>query len=248
MTEYLTQALGRVDRECRIMSLGRESLPHALDLARRLPWPCHVTCIDRVGDGVSPADMPSPEPAITIARRSAEFDRLLIEPRRYDLVVAHTAFHAVSAFERLFDQIAGGLGARGLFHLIDVTGKNRTLIWEENERFANAALSALPAAITGGARLSARPAADPAKASRLEDILPLLHDRFSIDVERLHGTFMRFVCEHPVLAGRFDRHDPAALAALDFLIDCDEAAARNNVLRPLEIWGFYRAKPTSEWS
>jgi hypothetical protein len=163
-----------------------------------------------------------------------------IEPRRYDLIVAHASLHQVTDLEHLFEEVAGGLTDRGLFHIVEVIGRNRTLLWDENQRLANALLDALPPDMTRGMRLTAE--AEGLAGARQEDILPLFHETFSTAFEHTHGAFMRFICTNPVLGACFDGTDPARLAALEFLIACDEAAVRQGILRPLEIWGLYRAR------
>jgi hypothetical protein len=238
---YIHRTIGGADDELQILSLGNVSLRQTLDLASLLPAPYRVTCIDRdrmLFDQISDS---LDSMAIRLEFREAEFDRLLIEPRRYDLVVAHAALDPVVKIRRLFEQIAGSLSAQGLFHMVEVTGRNRRLLWEENRVFANAVLDVLPSAMTGGARLAAQSDSDLTTIPSSEDILPSLRDVFSIEFEKRHGTFMRFICAHPVLAESFDADTAATRAALAFLIDCDEAAMRSEVLQPFEIWGFYRA-------
>ena len=157
-----------------------------------------------------------------------------------DLIFAHAALHHIINLEYLFDQIVDGLSDNGVFHLVEVAGMNRKLIWDENEGFANALLSQMPDRITRKLRLDVRAGAEGMEGVRQEEILPLLHKRFRPIFEWRHGAFMRFICTHPDLGRYFDPADNEARRYLDFLIDCDESSVRRGVLKPLELWGVYQ--------
>lgn len=145
--------------------------------------------------------------------------------------------------EGLFDQIAGGLTSGGILHLVEVIGKNRRLLWEENERFANLILHALPNDLTGGAKLQAPSEEEGMEGVRQEEILPILRQRFEPIYEYAHGAFMRFVCTDERLGRHFNPEHEIGRRYLDLLIDIDRSAVRNGILRPLEIWGVYRLRP-----
>ncbi len=236
---YIERVFQDLGRPLRILSLGRG---HELDMVRRLRLPHHIVCTDPNAAMFAPAREAAARAAFSFEIREAELDFLHIEPRRYDLIVAHAALHPVVNLEHLLEQVAGGLSNRGLFHVTEVVGRNGTLLWDENQRLANTLLDALPPHMTRGLRLAVEAEAKGLEAMRQEDILPLLHDTFSTAFEHGHGAFMRFICTHPVLGACFDVKDPSALAALEFLIACDDAAVRHGILRPLEIWGLYRAR------
>ena len=82
---------------------------------------------------------------LPIEFHSMEIDALGLDRGRYDLVVARGVFHRVHHPERFFDEISAALAPGGLLQVDDMVGKNRKLIWDENEQFANALLAQLPA-------------------------------------------------------------------------------------------------------
>jgi hypothetical protein len=174
--------------------------------------------------------------------RSEDLNFITIEPGRYDLIFAHAAIHHVINLEHLFDQIIGGLSPTGIFQLTEVVGKNRKLIWDKNERYANALLELMPERLTHGIRLAVREDADGMEGIRQQDILPLLRKHFVPLFEHRHGAFMRFICTHPELGATFDPNDAEVRRCLEFLIASDDCAVRHRVLEPLEIWGVYKAR------
>jgi hypothetical protein len=142
--------------------------------------------------------------------------------------------------EHLFGQIVNGLSPTGILHVTEVSGKNRKLIWDRNERYANALLDLMPERLTRGVRLAVREDPDGMEGIRQEDIIPLLRNHFVALFEHRHGAFMRFICTHPQLGSTFDVTDEEARRCLDFLIASDNCAVRHGILTPLEIWGVYR--------
>jgi SAM-dependent methyltransferase len=239
---YIERVFQDLRRPLRILSLGSGDCGHELDLARRLRLPHHIVCTDPNAAIFAPAREAAARAGFNFEFREADLNFLHIEPRRYDLIFAHAVLHHVINLEHLFEQVAGGLSDRGLFQITEVIGENRKLLWDANQRLANTLLDALPSHMTRGMRLAVAAEAAGREGVRQEDILPLLHDSFSTVFEQRHGAFMRFICTHPVLGACFDVKDPSGLAALEFLIASDEAAVRHGILRPLEIWGLYRAR------
>ena len=233
------QGLGR---PIRILSLGSGYCGHELDMARALRLPSVVVCTD-INDALfAQASATATAEGLSFEFRTADLNFIEIEPGHYDVIFAHASLHHVINLERLFAGVAAGLTPEGVFHLVEVVGKNRTLIWDKNERFANALLDCLPESVTDGLRVDVPVDADGMEGVRQEDILPLLRDQFAPLYELRHGAFIRFVCTHPDLGRRFDPSMPARKRALTFLLDCDRSAVRNGVLEALEIWGVYVTK------
>jgi SAM-dependent methyltransferase len=241
--KYLDQISGSLGRPIRILSLGSGYCGHEIDWARKLNSPYIITCTD-IND--QPFNL-----AREIANREnlcLEFDIedlnfIQIKPGHFDAIFAHAALHHVINLEHLFAEIAAGLSPLGIFHLVEVVGMNRKLIWDDNEKFANALLDLIPDQITRKVRLNVPRATTGMEGIRQEEILPLLRKNFCPVFELRHGAFMRFVCTHPDLGRQFDPSDVAVKPFLDFLIDCDNSAVEHGVLRPLEIWGVYHATP-----
>jgi hypothetical protein len=86
--------------------------------------------------------------------------------------------HHVINLEHLLRQIAEGLADGGVFHLVEVVGMNRKLIWDENEDLANSLLATVPKSITRNLRLDVPIETDGMEGVRKQDILPLLDQRF----------------------------------------------------------------------
>jgi SAM-dependent methyltransferase len=176
----------------------------------------------------------------------ADLNFMAIEPQRYDLILAHAVVHHVINLEHLFEHVAAGLATGGLFHLVDVAGQNRKLIWDSSERLVNALLEAMPRDITHGLRVDAPYEAEGMEGIRQAEVIPQLRRHFSPLFEHRHGSFMRFIGTNLALSRCFDPGDARARRYLDFLIDVDDAAVRYGVLAPLEIWGIYRPRLAGE--
>src|SRR5262249_51443528 len=128
------------------------------------------------------------------------------------------------------------------FHIAEVIGKNRKLIWDENERYANALLDLLPETVTRGKRIAIPEDLGGMEGIRQQDILPLLRKDFAAVFEHRHGAFIRFICTHAELGLALDPDDSDSRQYLDFLIASDNCCVRYGILQPLEIWGVYVAK------
>lgn len=241
--DYLDRYFEKHSAPINILSLGSGHCGHELELARRLKGKIHVVCTDSNDKLFKQARTVAQEDGLSMDFRLEDLNSITIEPDRYQMIFAHAVLHQIINLKHLFETIALGLTHDGLFHLVDVVGGNRQLIWRENEAFANALLDRIPTRITGGIRLRFMSRDDGFEDSRQEGIIPELLNSFYPEYEYAHGAFMRFICTNSDLAPHFDPSDPEARRYLDFLIDCDVAAVKHNVLRPLEIWGVYKPRP-----
>jgi hypothetical protein len=158
------------------------------------------------------------------------------------MIFAHAVLHHVINLEMLFDQIAQGLNRGGILHLVEVIGQNRRLLWEENERFVNLLLDALPHEITEGSRVQVAYEHEGMEGVRQEEILSILRERFEPLYEYTHGSFMRYVCTDDRLGRYLNPDHKMGKRYLDLLIDIDRSTVRNGILRPLEVWGIYRPR------
>jgi SAM-dependent methyltransferase len=239
---FLKTRFQNLGRPIRILSLGSGYCGHELDMARAIGLPSVVVCTD-INDALfGQARAAAEAEGLNFEFRMADLNFIEIEPGTYDVIFAHASLHHVINLERLFAGVEAGLTPQGVFHLVEVVGKNRKLIWDVNERFANATLACLPDSITGGLRVDVPVDADGMEGVRQEDILPLLRERFFALYELRHGAFIRFVCTHPDLGRCFDPAVPDRRRALEFMFACDWAAVRNGILEALEIWGVYIPK------
>ena len=239
---YLDHTFGAAGGAIRILSLGSGYCGMELELAKGLASNYSITCTDVNEVLFEEAKRRAQQDNLSMVFRMEDLNFIRIPEQEFDLIVAHASLHHVINLEHLFDQIAKGLTPRGIFHLVEVTGMNRKLIWDENERFANALLDLVPARITRNLRLGITFETEGMEGVRQQEIPELLHQRFQPLFELRHGAFIRFICTHPELGKYFDPADDEARRYLDFLIDCDEVAVKRKVLRPLELWGVYRVK------
>ncbi len=242
LPDYLRQHFAAQTQPLEILSLGSGYCGHELDLARALKGFARVTCTDLNEALFAQAKAVAEAEGLSMEFHQTDLNFIAIEPGRYQMIFAHAVLHHVINLEYLFAEIARGLTPDGFLHLVEVVGENRRLIWQENEDFANRLLDTLPDDVTGGIRLAVLPEDSGMEGVRQADILPELGKIFETEYELTHGAFMRFICTHAELAGRFDPSDARKRRYLDFLIDCDDVAVRREVLRPLEIWGLYRPR------
>lgn len=239
---FLDQSFSDRQRPIRILSLGSGYCGQEIAIAERLKSESLTVCTDVNEELFDQAKKVAEQKGLRMEFRAADLNFIEIEPDTYDFIFAHAVLHHVINLERLFDQVMAGLTAGGLFHMVEVVGMNRKLIWDENEKFANALLASLPKSVTKGFRLAVPFEDHGMEGVRQEDIMPLLAERFEPIYEYGHGAFMRFICTDADIGPCFDPSNEHARNSLDFLIDCDAAAVRNRVLRPLEVWGLYRAR------
>jgi SAM-dependent methyltransferase len=245
LPSYLGRTFSDLGRPLRVLSLGSGYCGHEIALSEgllALGLEHRITCTDINEDIFQEAKRITAERGLSLDFAVEDLNFIRIEPRHYDLIFAHASLHHVINLEQLFEQMLGGLAEGGLFHFVEVVGKNRKLIWDENERLANLLLSAVPDEITQGVRLAVPEEADGMEGIRQEDLLALLREHFEPVVEHTHGAFMRFICTHHQLSQAFDPNDEERRRYLDFLIDADNSAVRRGILRPLEIWGVYKPR------
>ncbi len=239
---YLSQSLSHLDRPIEVLSLGSGYCGNELALARQFSCEYRIRCTDINEALFEKAKSVARDERLKIEFGVADINFLALERGRYDLIFAHAVIHHVINLEPLFDQLARGLAPGGVLHLVDVVGKNRKLIWDESERFANALLDLLPDRVTRGVRLAVPEEAEGMEGIRQQDIVPQLRQSFTPLFEHRHGAFMRFICTHPELGPTLDPRNEEGRRYLDFLIDCDDSAVRRGILAPLEIWGVYRPR------
>jgi SAM-dependent methyltransferase len=189
---YLCRSAADADRPLEILSLASGYCGNEIDLTRRMTRPYRLTCTELNDEIFQRARAVAKAESLAMAFETVDLNFIKIEPGRYDLIFANAAIHHVINLEYLFEQIVGGLSPTGFFHLV-VVGENRKLIWDENERYANALLDLIPDHITRGIRLAC-PDGVGMEGIRQEDILPLLRQHFASIFEYRHGAFMRAIC------------------------------------------------------
>jgi SAM-dependent methyltransferase len=239
---YAERQYASLDRPLRILSLGSGYCGHELAMAQRLQCAYEITCTDINETLFTEARNRAKAAGLNMRFQLEDLNFIRIAPGQYDMIFAHAVLHHVINLEVLFDQIARGLTKGGILHLVEVIGQNRRLLWEENERFVNLLLDALPDEITGGAKVQVSYEHEGMEGVRQEEILPILRDRFATLYEYTHGAFMRYVCTDERLGRYLNPEHRLGKRYLDLLIDVDRSTIRNGILRPLEIWGVYRPR------
>jgi SAM-dependent methyltransferase len=240
LAEYLCKTFPDLDRPLEILSLASGYCGHEIDIARQMTRPYKLTCTDLIEPIFERARAVAKTDNLAINFEAVDLNFITIEPQRYDLILANAAIHHVINLEHLFEQIKRGLSPMGILFLCEVVGKNRKLIWDENERYANALLDLIPERVTRGIRIAIPEDLGGMEGIRQVDILPLLREHFSAVFEYRHGAFIRFICTHGELGPVFDPQNSETRRYLDFLINSDNCCVRNGILRPLEIWGVYK--------
>ena len=241
ITGYLDSQCGDLNRPARILSLGSGHCGHELAMAQRLRCAYEITCTDINPELFIEARKRAQERSLSLRFEVEDLNFIRIAPGYYDLIFAHAVLHHVINLEILFDQIACGLTGGGILQLVEVIGKNKRLLWEENERFANVILAALPVKVTQGAKVQVTEE-EGMEGIRQEQILPILRERFDALYEYTHGAFMRYICTDERFGRYFNPEHELSRRYLDLLIDIDKSTVRNGILRPLEIWGVYRPR------
>jgi SAM-dependent methyltransferase len=236
---YLKCLHSKHNRTLKILSLGSGYCGHELNLAHKLNCPYEIICTDINETLFSEARKRAQASNLCLQFEVQDLNFIRIPSGQYDMIFAHAALHHVINLETLFEQIAQGLNVDGILHIVEVIGKNRRLLWEENERFANLILDALPHKLTRGAKLTVSEG-EGMEGIRQEDILPILRATFQPVYEYTHGAFMRYICTDENLGRYLHPEEMEAKRYLDLLIDIDRSTVRNLILRPLEIWGIYR--------
>jgi SAM-dependent methyltransferase len=150
---YLSRTVP-TERSIEILSLGSGYCGHELKLARSLSRPYTLRCTDINENLFVKAKEAVRTESLSVEFEVADLNFIQLQPKRYDLIFAHASIHHVINLEHLLDQVAQALTSHGIFQLVEVVGKDRTLIWDENQRMANALLAALPKRITGGLLIS----------------------------------------------------------------------------------------------
>lgn len=240
--EYLSKRFRGLSRPIKVLSLGSGYCGHELALARDLSIEYEIHCTDINMDLFDAAKKAAQAEQLNLTFSVEDLNFVKIKPRGFDVIFSHAAIHHALNFELLFDEIANGLAPEGIFHLVEVVGKNKKLIWDANEKFANSLLDLVPNHITRGLRLNIDEDPDGMEGLRQAELLGLLSERFEPEFEYQHGAFIRFICTNPQLTECFDPGNPERKRYLDFLIAADELAVKYGTLKPLEIWGIYRPR------
>ncbi|MDZ7762776.1 MAG: methyltransferase domain-containing protein [Desulfovermiculus sp.] len=241
LVEYI-QSIAPADQTIRILSLGSGYCGHELMIAEQFSQDYEIECVDINENLFHQARQKATDKGLHLAFGVEDLNFIQIKPQNYDFIFAHAVLHHIINLEHLYAQIAQGLTDIGLFHLIEVAGENRRLLWPENQNMVNGLLDLCPKDVVGQHRIHVSGGGEGMEGVRQEDILPLLKERFSPEFEHLHGAFMRYVCLDENLAPLLNPERAQSKKYLDFLIDCDQSCVRRGLLKPLEIWGVYRPR------
>jgi SAM-dependent methyltransferase len=216
---------GQVEREAMALGLcraieGVDISSGALDLARRLAAEARV-------DGIT--------------YRVADLSHIELPAAAYDLVIAKQSLHHVERLEHLLDETHKALVPGGRFLVNEYVGPPRFQWTELQLEIMNQLLPLLPERLrwvssVGAARQQVeRPpleqmiAIDPSEAVRSAEILPLIEERFTVDVRRdFGGTLLNPMLEGIIANFRRDSEEDTALLRL--LISIEEILTQHGVI------------------
>jgi SAM-dependent methyltransferase len=116
-----------------------------------------------------------------------DVNKIALEPGRYDVVYLQHAYHHVEALEHVADHIAASLRPGGVFALVDYVGANFLQRTPRQREICGALWKTLPArvrvarngSVVEQLRIPPRHTLPPYEAVRSEDILGVLHERFT---------------------------------------------------------------------
>jgi SAM-dependent methyltransferase len=119
---------------------------------------------------------------------AADFNRILLPRRHYDIVLIHQALHHVARIEGLYRQIIRALRPGGLFYLDEYVGPSRTDWSAWLHRYHQAIYQTIPREARAGEHLPLPiQADDPSEALRSSEIVELLRVGFDLSHQRDYG-------------------------------------------------------------
>ena len=216
---------GQVEREAIALELcraidGVDISSGALDLARRL---------------AAEGNMDS------ITYRVADLNHLDLPPAAYDLVIAKQTLHHVERLEHLLDEVHKALVPGGRLLVNEYVGPERFQWTDLQLAIMDQLLALLPERLrwmssAGAARqrmerppLDQMIAIDPSEAVRSTEILPLIEERFTIEVRRdFGGTLLNPMLEG--IVGNFRRDSEEDTALIRALIIVEDMLIEHKVI------------------
>jgi len=240
--DFLERKYGGPGRAIEILSLGSGSCERELRLARTQRSPYFIRCVSSEGSALAEATRGAQAEGLNVEVVIADLNSVEIEPGRFHVILAEAVLSKVIELEHLLEQIAAGLVEGGCLQVVDVVGKSRELLWEENEQLVNSVLAGLPVEITGGRRVEVG-VPEGESGLRQEETLTLIDRYFQRELVHRHGAFMRFLGTDAELAVCFDPRNPVRRRFLDLVIAIDDAAVEHGIARPLELWGVFTPRP-----
>jgi hypothetical protein len=170
-----------------------------------------------------------------VRRVRADPNFVRLPRRRYDAVWSSDGLEAVVNLEYLLDEIADALRADGLFAYRGWVGERRTALARARFDRVNAALAEVPArfrrdgvaAVTPGRML----------ATRTDEILPLVRERFAVVHEERAGALAPLLVQVDLPA--LVREAPEILARLR---EHEEDARRDPAIEPCLVYMVLRRR------
>jgi SAM-dependent methyltransferase len=158
-----------------------------------------------------------------ISYERGDFNKLDLEPDRFDIVFLHQAMHHVANLEGCIEQIQRTLKKDGLVYLDEYVGPSRDQWTDELVEAANTVYRALPNEHRTSRKVPYPiEEDDPSEAVRSADIVPLVEAGFEVIEKRDYGGHLLSLI-HPLL--RWDSMDEATHEeVLDHLIAEEKAS------------------------
>ena len=166
---------------------------------------------------------------LDLTYEAADLDRLVLEPRAYDLVITRNGLRNVLELEHLAEQIWRSLKPGGCLWIHDYIGESQFQFSDLRLDIANRILAILPEryrrdrlrdrVLSKIARPSPGALASPFEAVRSAEIIPIFTRWFDIEYRHEESAFMGRVCPRGTRANYTETEDGPALFELMMLIE-----------------------------
>jgi SAM-dependent methyltransferase len=234
--------MARHRQGARILSLASGPGGVELDLARKLGAETMIECIEINEELIALGTERAREERLNVRFYCQDINALRLEPRRYDLIMAHAALHHFVALEHIFTQVHAALKPDGEFVVNDVTSRNGYELWPETKAMVGQLWALLPERLRVNRSLYPAPQVDPEypdrnylgdgfECVRSQDILPLLQERFQVVHCVPYFAFARRFFDR-MFGPNYDLSKPFDRAAVEFIWQLDCGLIRAGALRP----------------
>jgi SAM-dependent methyltransferase len=147
---------------------------------------------------------------------AADFNRVALPRRTFDIVFFHQSLHHVENIEALLSEVMATLRRGGVLYLDEYIGPSRFDWTDERLKPHRAAFAALPESVRAVPQLELPiQQDDPSEAVRSSDILPLLQVGFEIEAFRPYGGNILSVLYPKLHRDRLTDETVEALIAAD---------------------------------
>ena len=231
----------------RILSLGCGFGGIEIEIARDLSTNYEILGLDLNEDIMRDAEKLAQQSGLNIKFEQCDLNYISLPKKSFDFIFAHASLHHIINLEHLFQQVHDALTPDGEFFVLDIIGKNRVLLWEENLQALNKLLERIPLhlRVDGSGKVVSKIAIglhSGMEGIRQEEIPKMLFQYFHPKFYHYHNAFMRFIATHEVIGKHLSSGSQECRDILDDLIAEDERSVSQGVLKPTEIIGIFGRK------